>query len=113
METDIGLQLAQVIERAKHPDGRKTGSPHWNPMLDSREHFLKFPDQSCERCSANAIAENLHSQCNSEGCRFNVLKEIMDHRITSEGLHGEDAYRTLKNGQKVPKQTAKGPPLLL
>ena len=82
-------------------------------MLDTREYFLEFPDQSCERYSANVIAENLYSQCDSEGRRFSVLKEIVDHRITSEALHGDDAYRTLKNGQKVPKRTTKGHQLLL
>ena len=113
METDRGPQFARVVERAKHPDGRKIGSPHRNPMLDTRECFLEFPDQSRKRHSANVIAENLCSQCDSEGCRFNVLKKIVDHWITSEALHGEDAYKTLKNGEKVPKQTTKGDQLLL
>ena len=106
-------QLAQVFERAKHPDGSKIGSPHRNPMSDARKCFLEFPDQSLERHSANVIAENLCSQCDSKCCRFNVLEEIVDHRITSEALHGDDAYKTLKNGQKVPKQTTKGHQLLL
>ena len=56
----------------------------------------------------NVIAENLHSQCDSKGRRFNVLEEIVDHPITSEALHGDDACRTPKNGQKVPKRTTKG-----
>ena len=59
------------------------------------------------------IAENLYSQCDSEGRRFNVLEEIVDHRITKDALHGDDAYRTLNNGQRVPKRTTKGHQLLL
>ena len=73
-------------------------------MLDTREYFLEFPDQLSKRYTANAIAENLYSQCDSEGHRFNMLKEIVDHRITSEAL---------KNQQKVPKRTTKGHQLLL
>ena len=76
-------------------------------MLDTREYFLKFPDQSCKRHSANVVAENLHSQCDSKGHSFNMPKEIVDHRITSEALHGDEAYRILKNRQKVPKWTTK------
>ena len=82
-------------------------------MLDARECFLEFPNQSRERYSANVIAENLYSQCDSKGCRFNMIEEIIDHRIASEALHGDDAYRTMKIRQKVPKQTAKGHQLLL
>ena len=113
LETDKGPQFARVVERARHPDGRKIGSPHRNPMLDTREYFLEFPDQLRERYSANVIAENLYSQCDSEGRRFNVLEEIVDHRITKDALHGDDAYRTLNNGQKVPKRMTKGHQLLL
>ena len=77
-------------------------------MLDAREHFIAFMDQSQEKHSANVIAENLYSQCDSEGRRFNVLEEIVDHRITKDALHGDDAYRTLSNGHRVPKRMTKG-----
>ena len=108
IETEDGPQLARVVERCKHPDGRKIGSPHRNPMLDTREYFLEFPDQSRERYTANIIAENLYSQCDSEGRRFNVLEEIIDHRTTDAALTGNDRFKTLKNGTVVPKKSTKG-----
>ena len=77
-------------------------------MLDSREYFVEFPDQSRERYMANTIAESLYSQVDGEGNRFRVLEEITGHRMTDEALTGEDCFYTTKNGMKVPKRTTKG-----
>jgi hypothetical protein len=108
LDTEQGPRFARVVERVKHPDGRQIGSPHRNPMLDTREHFVEFPDQSRSRCTANTIAENLFSQCDTEGHRFRVIEEITDHRTTEEALVGEDCFRVANNGQKVPRKTTKG-----
>lgn len=103
-----GPRFGRVVERARHPDGKKIGNPHRNPMFDTREYIVEFPDQSRERYMANTIAENLYSQVDDEGNQFRLLEEIVDHRTTDEALAGEDCFRTLKNGTKVPHKTTKG-----
>ena len=102
METADGPQIARVVEQAKHPDGRKIGSPHRNPIFDTQEYFLEFPDQSRERYSANVIAENLYAQCDSKGNMYNILEEIVDHRTMDKALVGALAFRVLNNGTRVP-----------
>jgi len=108
LETDNGPTFGKVVDRAKHPDGRKIGNPHRNPLFDTREYLVEFPDQSRQRYSANTIAENLFAQCDSEGNRFRVLEEITDHRMTASAPSGDARYRVLRNGQKVPRKTVKG-----
>jgi hypothetical protein len=50
-----------------------------NPMLDTREYEVLFPDGTQQSYMANAIAENLYSQVDSEGHTFAVLQEIIGH----------------------------------
>ena len=108
IDTEDGPQFGRVVERARHPDGRKIGSPHRNPMLDTREYLVEFPDQSRHRYYANTIAENLYSQCDSSGYRFRVLEEIIDHRQTDAALVGDARFRTLRNGMRVPIKSTRG-----
>ena len=108
IETKDGPRKGTIVERAKHPDGRKIGHPHQNPIFDTREYFIQFPDESRDRFTANQIAENLYAQCDTEGHQYNLVEEITGHRMTDEALKGKDAYKTLKNGQVVPKRTTKG-----
>lgn len=108
MDTPDGQKFGRVLERAKHPDGRKIGSPHRNPLFDTREYIIEFPDQSRERHTANTIAENLYSQCDSDGHQFRILEEIVDYRKTPEALSPDDSYRIARNGNKVPKKVTKG-----
>ncbi len=108
LDTPNGPQFGKVVDRVKHPDGRKIGSPHRNPLFDTREYFVEFPDQSRAWYTANTIAENLYAQCDSEGNMFRILDEITDHRCTEAALSGDDRYKTLRNGTKAPKKTVKG-----
>ena len=39
--TPDGQWFARVVEKARHPDGRKIGSPHHNPMFEIRECFVE------------------------------------------------------------------------
>ena len=38
-----------------------------NPILDTREYIVKFPDDLEEEYQANVIAESMFSQCDTEG----------------------------------------------
>ena len=87
---DRAARFGQIVERAKHPDGRKIGLLHRNPMFDTREYIVEFPDRSQERFTANNIALNLYAQCDSEGWMFRNLEEIVDYRLTDKALKGND-----------------------
>jgi hypothetical protein len=63
-----------------------------NPLLDTREYEVEFPDGSIDVLTANAIAESLYSQVNKEGGSYSILSEIVDHH-TKDGnaISGDDA----------------------
>ena len=63
-------------------------------------------DQLMVEYTANAIAENLYSQCVSEGCRFVLLSESTDHR-RMKWYTKDDGYVIGVNGSKVPRKQYK------
>ena len=71
-----------VKKRARDDNGELIGKANPNPRLDTSELEVEFEDGSVDRYHANIIAENLFSQVDSEGRRFRVLEEIVDHRTT-------------------------------
>ena len=101
--------LATVKRRVTGFDGRPVGTAHVNPLLDTREYeVLELEDGTTERYFANTIAENLWSQCDSEGRQFQLLKEITDHRKNGRALSKDDGYTFAQNGDKIPKKTTVG-----
>jgi hypothetical protein len=63
-----------------------------NPILDTREYEVSFPDGLTNCYAANMIAEPLYSQVDADGREFILMKEIMDHR--SDG--SADDYKGLE-----------------
>jgi hypothetical protein len=67
------------------------GIRNTDPLLDTREYIVNFPDGTQQSYMANAIAENLYSQIDAEGCTYVVLQEIIGHeRDESAILASED-----------------------
>ena len=60
--------------------------------MDTREYEVEFIDGTTERYSANIMAENIHSQCDSEGNQYLVLKEIIDHKSNESALRVSDGF---------------------
>ena len=58
-----------------------------NPLLDTREYEVEFPDGSIDILSTNTIAENLYSQVDQEGNSYAVLSGIVDHRKDNSAVH--------------------------
>jgi hypothetical protein len=102
------MKLARVINRHKDPNGVPTGTRHPNPILDSRQYEVEFPDGSTDVVAANLIAENLFSQVDEEGRSYQVIQDITDHRTTAKAVTLKDAYVTSKNGNKAPRVTTAG-----
>ena len=106
------LATAVVKRRVTDFSGRPVGRAHINPMLDTREYEVELEDGTTDRYFANTIAENLWSQCDSEGRDFLTLKEIVDHKKNNRALSKDDGFDVKRNGQKVPKKTTVGWQLL-
>ena len=58
--------------------------------------------------SANAIAQNMFAQVDSEGNRHVLFDAIIDHRTDGSNLKQQESFITSKNGGKKRKPTTKG-----
>jgi hypothetical protein len=67
---------ARVRKRIRTDTGELVGREHTNPLFDTRTYECVLDDGTIDRYTANIIAENLYSQCDSEGRSMKVLDEI-------------------------------------
>ena len=101
-------QTAKVKNRKRDAMGDLIGHAHTHQMLDTRVYDVEFPDGSEASYSANIIAENLLSQCDSEGRQYLLAKHIVGHRKDEAiALKEDDAYVEV-NGRKSRVKTTKG-----
>jgi hypothetical protein len=83
--------LGTVKNRKRDSEGNPVGHSNMNPLLNTREYEVEFPDGSIDVLTANAIAESLYSQVDKEGRSYSILSKIMDHRKDGNGISGDDA----------------------
>ena len=103
---------AQVIHRRVDPFGNPIGRAHKNPILDTREYDVLLEDGTYNTYCANTIAENLWSQCDSEGKELQQFREIIDHKRDGQAITVDNGFETV-NGHKKPKKTTAGWKLLV
>jgi Reverse transcriptase (RNA-dependent DNA polymerase) len=108
-----GPELARVKKRLKDNDGKPIGVANANPILDTRVFEVEFLDGHTVSMTANAIAESLFAQVDSEGRRLLLIDEIVDHRKSGEAVDVADGFITTKSGKKKRRQTTKGWELLV
>jgi len=104
---DEGPSFARVKKRLKDADGLPVGVANNNPILDTRIFEVEFLDGHTAAMTANAIAENLFAQVDSEGHRLIMIDEIIDHRKSDKALTIDDVD-TLKNGRRYQRRSTKG-----
>jgi hypothetical protein len=61
---------------ARADTGEWIGRKHTNPVFDTREYECILDDRTIERYTANIIAENLYSQCDSKGRQWMRLSTM-------------------------------------
>ena len=104
---------AKVLKRARDNDGNAIGRQNPNPLLDTRVYDCELDDGTVYKYSANVIAENIFSQCDDDGRRQAVLREIIDHRSDKSAVHISNGYTITKRGRRIPKTTTRGWELLV
>jgi hypothetical protein len=87
-----------VKRRAITPTGKTRGTYDANPRLNTMVYEVEFNNGDILEYSANAIAENMLNQIDSEGFSVTMLEEIVDH------LKDENVAVSLKNGHVVTKR---------
>ncbi len=103
-------QLGVVRKRHKGKDGNPIGRSNTNPLLDTREYEVEFPDGSVDVLTANTIAEALYSQVDEEGKTYAVLSGIVDHRKDGSAVALDDSFMP---GTRNRIRTTKGWQLLV
>jgi Reverse transcriptase (RNA-dependent DNA polymerase) len=101
-------RTAKVIGRKRDANGDLIGHANSNPILDTRQYDVEFPDGAEASYSANILAENMLSQCDSEGRQYLLVKYIIDHvKEAGTAIEESDAFITV-NGRKSRIKTTKG-----
>lgn len=103
---------ARVMQRRTDPFGNPIGRAHSNPLMDTREYDVLLEDGTYDVYCANTIAENLWSQCDSEGREVQRFKEIIDHKSDGNAVTIDNGY-DIVNGTRKPKKTTAGWKLLV
>jgi len=104
---------AKVVGRKRDADGNPIGRRNVNPILDTREYVVEFPDGATDVYTANIIAENLYSQVDVEGNSYSIMSEITDHKSDGTAVSKDDGYETTRDGVRRPRRTTKGWKLLV
>jgi hypothetical protein len=84
-------QLGTVVKRKRDVEGNPVGRSNMNPLLDTQEYEVEFPDGSVDILTANAIAEAMYLQVDEEGHRYAILADIIDHRKDGTATTLDDA----------------------
>ena len=99
---------ATVLKRARGNDGLPIGRRHVNPILDTRLYEVEYSTGRIEQIQANLIAQNMFAQTDSEGHRFLLMKEIVDHHKGHDAMKQGDNIILSRNGNKTYRRTTKG-----
>jgi hypothetical protein len=57
------IKSGKFLRRKRELDGTLRGRANANPMLDTRNYEIQFPDGRSDEYTANVITENMYSQC--------------------------------------------------
>ena len=103
----------KVTGRKHNRDGRPIGKQSSNPILDTREYTVEFPDGTSDAYAANVIAENIYSQIDDDGHHHVLLQSIVDHKSDGSAVQIDDGMIRSKNGNLSKRLTTKGWKLLV
>jgi hypothetical protein len=83
--------MEKVLKRTRDGDGIPTGCRHQNPILDTREYEVEFPDSSIETYTTKVIAEYLAAQSDIDSHPYALFVGIKDHWRSDDSRLFEDA----------------------
>ena len=97
------FQNAKLIGQSKDRNGEPIGSHDINPFLNTQIYDVEFPDGEIREYCANVIAENMYSQVDAEGYRYQLgntySQQIHLHSI-SKSFYLETQYPRLLCSRK-------------
>ena len=103
---DGHMRAARVKQRALDVGVRPVGTPYNNPMIDTCEYIVEFPDVLEAKYLANVIAENMWNQCDVEGNEYLLMGSIINDKTDGHAVQKVDRF-TYLNGRKHHKKSTK------
>ena len=97
---------ATVVKRKTDALGKPIGTQHPNPLLDTREYEVELEDGTYDSYFANTIAENLWSQCDSEGRQFNIIRGIIGHKTDGHAIPVSNGTYMVGGQERLKRTTA-------
>ncbi len=86
------MMNARIRGRKRQGDGSLRGKAHQNPILDTRTYEVEYPDGQTAELTANVIAQNMYSMCDTEGNQFLLMAGIVDHMKNKHVVDRADMY---------------------
>jgi hypothetical protein len=81
-----------VKHRKQDDNGNPVGIRHSNPILDTREYEVEFPDGSVDVLTANTIAKVMYSQIDNNGHHHLMIKEIVNNEKDASAIQQDDGF---------------------
>ena len=91
------LAKGNVTAWKQDSDRNPIGRANQNPILDTRGHLVEFDDGDVT--AANSIAENMYSQCDTDGNQYLLLDTFVDFWKTDKAVSLDNQKWTDKTGQ--------------
>ena len=105
----IPINDEEVITTVKRRKCDINGKPiviyNENPLINTRLYKVELHDGAIEELVANAISENLWSQCDEDGFMYQILDKIVDHCTNGQVISTNDAYIDTPSDGKLCKTT--------
>jgi hypothetical protein len=103
------VMSAKVRQHKREANGSLKGTAHPNPILDTHMYEVEFPDGQVVEYSANIIAENMYTQCDTEQNQYLLLDEIIDwQKDESQAIKPENKFVHSHNSNQHYQKMTKG-----
>ncbi|MGH7954399.1 MAG: hypothetical protein ACREOZ_00405 [Gloeomargaritales cyanobacterium] len=73
-------EIARAIGRKHDSEGNLIGAQNTNPLSDTREYVITFPDGKEECHVMNTLAQALYSQIDEYGNKYYIFDDIIGHK---------------------------------
>jgi hypothetical protein len=107
------MESAKVLQQTVGADGQTVGTYNDNPALNTVVYDVEFSDGTIREYSSNLIAQNMIAQINEDGFSKTLMEGIVDFRREGAALTHQEAYVTMRHGQRRLRKTTQGWRLLV
>ena len=104
---DGSQHIGKIVERKRNADGNFIGRRHDNPICDTREYVVRYPDGSEDTMTYAKVVKHLYSQVDNEGNQLHIYHGIVGHRKSGRAIDKSDQW-FVKNGRKYKHRRTAG-----